>query len=112
MQPVINIGGRDNYITAIVPVTSEDEYGELTVVSATSFSFWAKVRELSSEVDVIAGKRRTNKVLELICDTRDIANLTELYYVTIDGDPDQYQVDDIYESRWKFVSTVIVKYKD
>ena len=112
MQPLINIGSRDNYITAISPVTSEDEYGELNVVSTTSFSFWGSVKELKSDVDVIAGKRRTNRVLEIMCDTRDVENLTELYYVTVDGQPDQYQVDDVYESKWKFVSTVIVKYKD
>ena len=112
MQPVINIGGRDNYITAILPSTSEDEYGELTVTGTVRLFFWAKVKELKSDVDVIAGKRRTNRVLELTCDTRDIEALTESYYITVDGDPDQYQVDDIYESKWKFVSTVIAKYKD
>ena len=112
MQPTINIGSRDNYVTAIRPVTSEDEYGELSVVSTTSISFWAKVKELKSDVDVIAGKRRQNRVLEITCDTRDIEDLTESFYVTVDGQPDQYQIDDIYESKWKFVSTVIVKYKD
>ena len=112
MQPTINIGSRDNYITAILPVTSEDEYGELTVVSATTLNFWAAVKELKSDVDVIAGKRRTNRILEITCDTRDIKNLSESYYITVDGEPDQYQVDDIYESKWKFISTVIVKYKD
>ena len=112
MQPLINIGSRDNYITAIVPVTSEDEYGELTVVNIQSFNFWASVKELKSDVDVIAGKRRTNRVLEITCDTRDITDLTELYYITVDGNPEQFQVDDIYENKWKFISTVIVKYKD
>ena len=112
MQPNINISSRDNYIVAIDPTTSEDEYGELTTVSTTSFSFWAGVKELKSDVDVIAGKRRTNRVLELTCDTRDIADLTEYYYVTVDGSAEQFQVDDIYESEWKYTSTVIVKYKD
>ena len=112
MQPLINIGSRDNYITAIVPVTSEDEYGELSVVSTTSFNFWGSVKELRSDVDVIAGKRRTNRVLEIMCDTRDVEYLTELYYVTVDGSPEQFQVTDIYESKWKFVSTIIVKYKN
>ena len=112
MQPTINIGSRDNYITAILPTTSEDEYGELTVVSTTSLEFWASVKETKSEVDVIAGKRRTNRVLEITCDTRDIEDLNESYYLTVDGEADQFQVVDIYESKWKFVSTVIVKYKN
>ena len=112
MQPLINIGSRDNRITAIRPVTSEDEYGELTVVSTTSIKFWGSVKELKSDVDVIAGKRRTNRILEIMCDTRDIKGLSESYYITVDGEPDQYQVDDVYESKWKFVSTIICKYKD
>ena len=112
MQPTIKIGARDNYITAIYPITSEDEYGELTTVSTTTLSFWGSVKELKSDVDVIAGKRRTNRILEIMCDTRDIETLSESYYITVDGSPDQFQVDDIYESKWKFVSTIIAKYKD
>ena len=102
----------ENFVTATRPVVEEDRYGNLNQTSVTTITtFWADIQELDSDTTLEQGKKRIATRLRLTCREDDIENVGLDDVLIIDGYSEQYQVNDYFDSEWKFGSTIIAEIK-
>ena len=104
-------GGRaprlNEFITAQSVTVDHSSGIRPTKSRDTAVSFWGSITDKPSLVSPVDGQRFTNKRIEIICRTRDVASLGTNTEITLDSDDFTYQIEDMYESRWKFYSTII-----
>ncbi len=105
----MELGSKDNYAVFTLNTLSEDEFGTASSQVASTIEFWCAVKDARSNRIVDDGKRRNKTTYELMCDSRDVEELTVNHKGTIDGLPQRYVVTDMYEDDFKFHATVIVK---
>ena len=110
------LGKKDNYITATRPVTTEDEYGDLTTSSnAVVANFWAAIEEiepLSTELTFDNGKPRLTRTIKLMVDSRDTEDVDLDDHLEIDSSDRVWQVSEIFETGWKYSNTIIAQIKN
>lgn len=111
--------GRDDYITATFNrnyTSASDAYDDdgrlrtVTQTETTTINFYGKVYDIRSDVDLGGGKRRDTKMKRIECDSRDVADLTVDFTLTIDGQNETFQVVDIYDKEFRFTSEIIARY--
>ena len=99
------------YIEATRPTVTEDRYGDLNQTATENIAtFWGHVNELKSSTAVENGKKRTTRIVEITCREDDVENIDIDDVLSIEGSSDQYQVNDIYDSNWKWGTTIIAEY--
>lgn len=117
----MNIGRRDNYITATARTATggdayeqdptSDNFGRLVSGGAvTTIQFWGDITDVRSNPDVGGGKRRDVRQIRIKCDSRDVADLTIDFTLTYDGSTDSFQVIDKFDSEFRFTTMVIAEY--
>ena len=110
---VLNAGMLDNYITVIRPTIVEDSEGDLIPTNLTPITeLWGMIVEQPSETDIYAGRKRLTRTIKVVVRTRD-AELIDiddlLSFGQITGD---WQVNDIWESDWRYGTTILAERKD
>ena len=110
---VLNSGMLDNYITVVRPVVTEDREGDLIPTDITPIvELWGSIKELKSSTDLYAGRKRTTRTVEITVRTRD-AELIDiddlLTFGQIEGD---WQINDIWESEWRYGTTLLAERKN
>ena len=102
-----------NYATASRAVTTEDDYGDLNVTSIdTIATFWCDIKELKSDSILETGKKRITRVIEITARENDVLNIDLDDEITFGNSSDTYQVNDYYESDWRWGRTIIAEYKE
>ena len=110
---VLNAGMLDNFITVMRPVTTEEFEGDLVPTDLTPITqLWGMIKEQPSSTDVYNGRKRLTRTIEVTVRTRD-AELIDiddlLTFGQIQGD---FQINDIWESDWRYGTTIIAELKD
>ena len=100
------VGLRDTYVTANnVIETYADQEPVLT--NGPDINFWADVKDDKSGSIYVDGVRVNRRMIELICDSRDVSALSNGTKLRIDNDNRTYQVDDVYDHEFRFTSMVV-----
>ena len=112
----MELGRKDNFVTANRPTVTEDEYGDLTTTSNEQVAqFWASVKEiepLEKDLTFDYGKPRLTRTIKMMVDSRDTTNLEIDDQLTIDSSTDLWRVSEIFESGWKYSNTIIAQIKN
>ena len=115
----LHIGDRDDYITCLSPTASGanayDEDGKITTSGTrTRIEFWGNINDLGSipVLDPIGPGRRNTRQIEIIADSRDVENLTIDYTLTYVGSTDVFQIVDMYDTEFRFTTTIIAEQVD
>lgn len=108
-----NIGVREEYFIAKSNRAQGDQaYNEdgLPIYSAQDdIEFWGSVEDLPSVRTDYMGRYRTVNVKRIICDARDVEELTEDHTIQREGDEDKYQIVDILQPAFKFTAELIIE---
>ena len=106
-------GMLDNYITAYRPTVTEDRYGELTQSGTTTIAtFWGDIKEMKSKTNVEQGKKRETRIIEVTARRRDVQNVDLDDLLSFGNLDEDFQVNDIYESDWKYGVTIIAEIRE
>lgn len=118
-----NARHRDDFITATFTrsyTNPRDAYnqgptgdGRLKAVTAeqtTTIEFAGMITDMKSETQVGGGKRRGTRMISIMCDARVVEDLTEDFTLTYEGSTDVFQVEDIFDTEFRFTSEVIARY--
>lgn len=101
----------NDFITAVRPMVTEDAYGDLSSTENTDIAtFWGDVNEDKSSTYIETGKIKSNHMVTITCRTRDIVGIEEDDHLTFGNSAFIWQVKEIYESDWKYGSTIIAEY--
>ena len=112
-KKALSTGMLTNYAQARRAVTTEDEYGDLDVTSITDIAtFWCDIRETKSFTIEETGKKRITREVEILARERDVVDIDIDDEITFGNSTDTYQVNDFYESDWKWGTTIIAEYKE
>lgn len=103
-----SIGSRDDFITASLPSITYNDDGEEVVGITSTITFWGHITDNKSNLRV-DGKRRDTREIKIMCDSRDVSNITIDHTLTIAGRNEVYQVVDVYDSTFRFTSEVIAQ---
>ena len=110
---VLNAGMLDNFITVSRPITEEGDEGDLIVISNEPIAeLWGMIIEKPSSTDIYAGRKRLTRTVEILVRTRDAEQIDiddSLSFGQITGD---WQVNDIWESDWRFGTRILAERKD
>ena len=84
-----------------------DSYGGYTNTLTTYSTIWANVKQIDGEKSSKYGQRETKTNVELLCraETIDGINLTE-YVFQIDGSSDNYRINNVFESEFKYITKI------
>jgi len=109
----VNVGERDDYFIAKSTRAQGDQaYNDdgLPIYSAqTDIEFWGMVEDLPSIRTDFEGRYRQINVKRIICDARDIENLTEDHTIEREGEDVKYQIVDIIQPAFKFTAELIIE---
>ena len=110
---VLNAGMLDNYITVSRPTTEETEKGDLRIISNIPVvELWGMIEERPSSTDINVGRKRLSRTIQVVVRTRDAEGIDiddELSFGQISG---SWQVNNIWESDWRYGTTLIAERKD
>lgn len=108
-----NIGLRDEYFVCFSNRAQGDQAynddGLPIYVTQDKIEFWGSVEDLPSVRTEYMGKYRTVNVKRIICDARDIEDLTEDHTLERDVDNVKYKIIDIIHINFKFTAEVIIE---
>ena len=108
-----NIGIRDEYFVCSSNRSqgdqAYDEDGLPVYTPQATVEFWGSVVDLPSIREEYQGRYRTVNVKRIICDARDIEDLTEDHTVERDSDEVKYKIVDIVQSHFKFTAELITE---
>ena len=80
--------------------------GDLVVTTGPSIFFWGNIKDMRSPTAVVLGNRDDNRKIEILCRTRDVVSISNGTELTLDSRAGTYQVDDIFDSDYKFHSII------
>ena len=110
---VLNAGMLDNYITVTRPVITEDSEGDLIPTDLTPITeLWGMITEKPSATDIYAGRKRLTRTIEIMVRTRDAEPIDIDDLLTFGQIPGNWQVNDIWESDWRYGTTILAERKD
>lgn len=108
-----NIGMRDEYFVCFSNRAQGDQAydddGLPVYTTQDSIEFWGSVDDLPSIRTDYQGKYRTVNVKRIICDARDIEDLTEDHTVERELDEVKYKIVDIVHINFKFTAEIIIE---
>ena len=108
-----NIGRREEYFIAESARAQGDQaYDEdgLPIYTAQeNIEFWGSVEDLPSVRTDYMGRYRSVQVKRIICDARDIEDLTEDHTIQREGEDVKYQIVDILQPAFKFTAELILE---
>ena len=90
------------------------ENGRLKTTGFSTFQFWGDVTDMmdnQGDIRFAEFKRLDSRVISISADSRSITNLTIGDTLTLDNSTDTFEVIDIYDSTFRYTSTIIAKYK-
>lgn len=100
------------YVTVSRPTTVEDEYGDLTVASETTFSFWGDIKETKPSVTREQGKPRQTRVVEILARERDVESIDLKDELSFGNSDDTFIVIDFFQADWKWGTIIMAEYTD
>ena len=105
------ISRREDYVVATLGTYTEDGFGNISESTDTTntIEFWAMVEDDKANRVVDEGKRRNVDMKTLMCDSRDVANLTIDHRLVINNGSIRYIPVDIFQNEFKYEATIIVK---
>ena len=110
---VLNPGMLDNYITVVRPVVTQDAEGDLIPTDLTPIAeLWGNITEKPSTTDIYAGRKRLTRTVEVVVRTRDAELIDIDDLLTFGQIPGDWQINDIWESDWKYGTTILAERKD
>ena len=103
----------DEVLIAVRNATDEElRYGDLTTSSELLVAtFYAHIKELRDKTKDSAGRKQNTKVVEITARAQDVEDLMIDDELRIQGVDIKYQVNSIYESDWKYGTTIVAQYK-
>ena len=110
---VLNPGMLDNYITVTRPTVTEDSEGDLIPTDLTPITeLWGMITEKPSTTDIYSGRKRLTRSIEVVVRTRDAELIDIDDLLTFGQIPGNWQINDIWESDWKYGTTILAERKD
>ena len=101
-----------DYVTCTRSTVAEDDFGDLTETASEEIAvFWAHIEELKSTQDLEQGKKRQTRQLMITAREKDVDQIQLDDEITFGNSPDIYQINDYYESDWRYGRTLIAEYK-
>ena len=108
-----NIGLRDEYFICSSSRAQGDQAydddGLPVYGTQDAIEFWGSVEDLPSVRTDHLGTYRTVNVKRIICDARDIEDLTEDHTVQTDFEDVKYKIIDILQINFKFTAEIIIE---
>jgi|14BtaG_2_1085337.scaffolds.fasta_scaffold104286_2 head-tail adaptor len=87
-----------------------DSYGGFQEGSTEYITIWANYKQLKGDRSTENGQRATRTDVELISRTNTIdfinTNATSNWYFKVEGESDNYRINNIYESEYKNYTTI------
>ena len=110
---VLNAGMLDNYIKVIRPVVTEDSEGDNIPTDLTPIvELWGMITEKPSTTDIYAGRKRLTRTVEIMVRTRDAELIDIDDILNFEQIPGDWQINDIWESDWRYGTTILAERKD
>ena len=108
---VLNAGMLDNYIIVSRPVVTEDVTdGDLIPQSDTPITeLWGHIKELKSSTDIFSGRKRSSRTVEITVRTRDAEQIDIDDNLTFGQITGAWQINDIWESDWRYGTTILAQ---
>tara|TARA_R100001244_G_scaffold38568_1_gene34881 strand:- start:159 stop:485 length:327 start_codon:yes stop_codon:yes gene_type:complete len=86
---------------------TSDGYGGVTNTLSTYSTIWANVKQIDGEKSSKYGQRETKTNVELLCRAETIDQLPGEYVFQIDGSSDNYRINNVFESEFKYITKII-----
>jgi len=85
-----------------------DGFGGFTDSVSTLKTIWANVKEVSGNITTENGRRTQVVEIEVICRTKAIDSVNlNTHYLQIEGESDEYRIDNIIEQEYKYFDKII-----
>lgn len=114
-----NARKRDTRITVRQAPSGRDAYADGRIVSATTFTtieFWGDVEDLRDtgrDIAFNAGQRLDSRFIRIMADSESTKTVNISDTLTLDTSPDErFEIIDKYDSKFRYESVIIAKFKD
>ena len=89
-----------------------DGFGGFTSTLSTQTTIWASVNYTDGDITTKNGKRDRNLVIELIVRKKTADNITTTDLLEIENETGQYQINTMFDSKYKYFTSITATKRD